>query len=447
MNEGTDLTKGNIFKNMVVFCIPLLITNLLNSMYNIVDAMWVGRLVGDNGVATITNAFPIILVASSILAGVTVTTSVMVSQRYASTEREKIKDVITPLYIISMILGVITSIGLVLSLDFWLDLFNTPQEILEMSKQYLTIYLLGYIFNFFEMTIIEAIRAMGNSKAPLVILTTAMVINVILDPIFILIGFGIAGAAIATSIAMLLCLVIALIYVVKYSPLLRFSKKHMKIEKKFLKEASIIGLPMMVEELSTIFTIMLEVYVSNSLGILGSSAYGIISKLQQVIWIVGGTVRTLMTVVIGQFIGAGEYNNLKVALKNGAKLIIIPTIIIALSLITLSRPFCYIFTNNTEVIETALEYLSVVGIAFTLVPVCQLLYGFVLGTGNTRFTFVACILASMAEIGVVLYINNIYQKPLVALGLGIVSWYILLTLMCYIYYRSQKWKVSYSEQR
>lgn len=440
MQEGNDLTKGNVFKNMIKFCIPLLITNLLNSMYNIVDGMWVGKLIGDKGVATITNAWPIILAGSSILAGITVTTSVMIAQRFSSKDKEKIKNVITPLYLVSIILGVITSIGLIISLDFWFDLFNTPNEILEMSRQYMSIYLVGYIFNFFAMTIIEGIRATGNSKTPLVILTISMVVNVILDPILINLGMGIKGAAWATTIAMIVCLINSLIYIYKKSPLLKFSKEHTKIEKTFLKEASIIGLPMMVEEFSTIITIMVEVYVSNSLGIVGSSAYGVISKLQQVVWVIGGTVRTLMTVVIGQFIGAGDYTQLRVAMKNGAKLIIAPTIIIALFLVVFSRPFCYIFTNNIEVIEAALRYLSVVGISFVSVPLCQLLYGFILGTGNTRFTFVSCLLASIAEVIIVLYIYNNYNSPLTALGLGIDVWYVILITMCYIYYKLKKWE-------
>lgn len=442
MQEGTDLTKGNLFNNMLKFSIPLLLTNLLSSMYNIVDGIWIGRLIGDAGVATTTNCWPIILVASSILTSVTVTTSVMVSQRYASKEREEIKNVITPLYIISIILGVITAGTLILSLDFWFNIFNTPQEILQMSREYLTIYLIGYICQFFEMTIIEAIRATGNSKTPLILLTVVMITNIVLDPIFILLGFGIGGAAIATAISMFLGLVIDLIYVKKRSELLCFNIKHIKFTKAFINEASKIGFPMMIEELSTIFTIMVEVYVSNSLGVVGGSSYGIVSKLQQVIWIIGGTVCTLLTVVVGQFIGKGDFDNLSKVLINGLKLIFVPTTLIALFIIFGANWFCTIFTNSREVIETAINYLNIVGIAFTLVPLCQLLYGFILGTGKTKYTFAYCAFASIAEIVIVLYIYNQYNKPLEAMGLGILAWYVILIVLCTIFYFRKKWKTS-----
>ncbi len=115
------------------------------------------------------------------------------------------------------------------------------------------------------------------------------------------------------------------------------------------------------------------------------------------------------------------------------KLIIVPNIFIILFMVFLSRPFCYIFTDNLEVIEVAMQYLKIVGIAFALVPICQLLYGFILGTGNTRYTFLSCALASALEVFVVFYIYYKYNKPLEAMGFGIIAWYVLLIALCYLY--------------
>lgn len=196
--EGKDLTQGNIFSNMIKFCIPLLITNLLNSMYNIVDGIWVGRLVGDEGMAAVTNCWPITLIASSILSAISVMASVMVAQRFTSTKREEIKKIITPIYILAILLGIVTSTFLIITVNVWLKVLNTPEEILSVSKQYLIVYLIGYIFYFFSATIIASIRATGNSKAPLYLLTLTNIVNIILDPIFIIMGLGVIGAAIAS---------------------------------------------------------------------------------------------------------------------------------------------------------------------------------------------------------------------------------------------------------
>ena len=438
--EGKDLTQGNLFANMVKFCIPLLITNLLNSMYSIVDGIWIGNLVGDEGVAAVTNCWPITLVAWSVLSAVSVTASVMVAQRFTSKNREEIKNIITPIYILSILIGTITSGILIITINLWLKLLNTPEEILVMSKQYLTVYLIGYVFDFIAYTIVESIRATGNSRTPLILLAVTNIVNIVLDPIFILIGLGVIGAAMASAIAMVVELVITLIYINKKTKLLKFNRKFMKLKKDFLKEFFKLSFPMAFAELSTILTIMVEVYITNLLGVVGSSAYGIVSKLQSAFYVLGESIKSMMTVVVAQFIGKGFLNQLGKVMKNGFKIVLAPTIFIAIFLIFCSRWFCGVFTTNEEVIGTAISFLSVAGIAFVLIPLCQMMMGFVLGTGNTRFAFITLFAASMAEIVILFGVQYNYNIPLFALGVSIIAWYIVSIVLCMVYYFSKKWK-------
>lgn len=438
MSEGKDLTKGNLFNNMIRFFLPLLITNLLNSIYNIIDGIWIGRLVGDNGLASTTNCWPIMLVANSILVGVTVTTSVLVSHHFASKDREKIKDIVTPMYIISLIMGIFTSLILILTEDFWFNLFNTPTEIIKDAKGYITIYLIGYMFNFIAFTAIDAIRAIGNSKTPLIILAITEISNIILDPIFIKLGLGVGGAALATAASMLLSLVLSYLYIRK-SNLLRFDRKKIRFEKEFLKKVCVLGIPMMVQQLATIFTIMIEVNISNSLGIVGGSTYGVVSKFQEVVWVLGNAINELLTVVVGQFVGKKEFYKMKDVMKNGFKITIFPMAIIAIFVIFFSEMFTKIFTNSNEVIITAVEYMHIIGIGFTIAPLCQFFSGFVLGIGNTRYTFVASVTASAVEIIVILILYNTIHKAFMSLGIGIDMWYVVEAIMFAIYYFSKCW--------
>lgn len=235
-------------------------------------------------------------------------------------------------------------------------------------------------------------------------------------------------------------LFINLIYISKKTKLLKFNKKFMKLKKDFLREVFKIGFPMMFAELSTIFTIMLEVYISNSLGIVGSSAYGIVSKLQNIFYILGSSIKSMMTVVVAQFIGKCALDTLAKVMKNGLKIILFPTICIMIFLIFCSRWFCLIFTTSQEVIETATSFLSIVGIAFILIPLCQMMMGFVLGTGNTVFSFIALFIASMVEIIILIGIQYNYNTPLVALGVSILAWYITNILFCTCYYFSKRWR-------
>lgn len=438
MSEGKDLTKGNLLSNMIKFCLPLLITNLLDSIYNIVDGIWIGRLVGDTGLAATTNCWPIMLVAYSFLAGVTVTTSIIVSQHFASKDREKIKEDITPLYIISIIMGIITSGLLLLTRDFCFNLFNTPIEVIPSAKDYINIYLIGFMFNFVGFTMISAIRAIGNSKTPMKILVVTEIANIILDPVFIKLGLGVKGAALATAVSMLFSLVLSYLYIRK-SELLKFDFKYLKFEREFIKRVSVLGIPMIIQQVTTIFTIMLEVNISNSLGVVGGSTYGIVSKFQEVVWVLGNAINELMTVVVGQFVGKQEFNKIKYVMKNGMKLIIIPIILIATFIIWGSEVFAKVFTNNGEVIASTVEYMHIVGIGYTFIPLCQLLYGMVLGLGNTKFTFVASISATITEVIVALYINNMTHRVFLSLGIGITMWYFVEIAMFAVYYFSKCW--------
>lgn len=438
MSEGKDLTQGNLFGNMVKFCLPLLITNLLNSIYNIVDGIWIGRLIGDSGLAATTNCWPIMLVAYSILAGVTVTTSVLVSQHFASENRDKIKDVVTPLYIIAVIMGIFTCVLLTATENFWFRLFNTPEEVMSSARGYISIYLVGYIFDFVAFTMIDAIRAIGNSKTPLKILAITEISNIVLDPILIKCGLGVEGAALATTLSMLLCLILSYAHIRK-SQLLRFDRKKIKFEKEFLKRVSVLGIPMMVQQVTTIFTIMLEVNISNSMGIVGGSTYGIVSKFQEVVWVLANAINEMITVVVGQFVGKNEFNKMKDVMKNGLKLVIVPMIVVGLFVIFCSELFARIFTDSAEVIVTSAGYMHIVGIGYTVAPLCQLLYGFVLGNGNTRYTFAASIIASAVEIIIILILNNIITDAFMALGIGITMWYVTEIIMFAIYYFSKHW--------
>ena len=201
--EGKDLTKGNLLKNMAVLLIPLVLTMLLNSIYNIIDGIWIGNLIGEDGVSAITNCYPLTILVTAIANGIAIATSILVSQYYGAKENEKIKAIVGVSYLSTIIISIITILIMIITSNAWFKILNTPSEILNITKQYLTIYLIGFVFNFLLTVIMEELRAIGNSKVPLVFVGISTAVNIVLDPILIKLGLGVAGAAIATVIAMI----------------------------------------------------------------------------------------------------------------------------------------------------------------------------------------------------------------------------------------------------
>lgn len=438
--EGKDLTKGKLLKNMTILLIPLVLTNLLNSIYNIVDGIWIGNLIGENGVSAITNCYPLTLIVASIATGLAVATSVLVSQYYGAKEEEKLKSVMGVAYITTFIVGIVTAILMIVTSTIWLKILNTPEEILDITRQYLIIYVIGFIFNYLLTTIMEALRAIGNSKVPLVFVGITTTINLILDPILIKLGLGVAGAGIATLIAMFIGAIIAVVYVNNKSELLKVDFKYLKFTKEYIKPFLKTGLPVIIEEWFIAGVILLEVNISNATGVIGSASYGVVSKLEQVVMVIGASFKTMATVTVGQFIGNKQVKEAVKVMKQGLKIVSIPTILIILIVFVFPRQFCKIFVSSEDVIATATMYLSVVGISHILLPTRQLLQGFILGTGHTKFVLFTSTLASMVEVITILILRNTNIGNLVALGIGILLFVITKIILETIYFFSNKWQ-------
>lgn len=438
--EGKDLTKGKLLKNMTILLIPLVLTNLLNSIYNIVDGIWIGNLIGENGVSAITNCYPLTLIVASIATALAVATSVLVSQYYGAKEEEKLKSVMGVSYITSFLVGIVTAILMIATSTVWLKMLNTPEEILDITRQYLIIYVIGFIFNYIVTIIMEALRAIGNSRVPLIFVGITTTINLILDPILIKLGLGVAGAAIATLIAMFIGAVIAITYVNKKSELLRVNIKYLKFNKEYIKQFLKIGLPILIEEWFIAAVILLEVNISNAAGVIGSASYGVVSKLEQVIMVIGASFKTMATVTVGQFIGNKQVKEAIHVMKQGLKIVLLPTILILLIVFVFPKQFCKIFVSSEEVISMAIMYLSVVGIAHILLPTRQLLQGFILGTGHTKFVLFTSTLGSIVEVLTILILRNTKIDNLVVLGIGILLFVVTKIILETIYFFSNKWQ-------
>lgn len=438
--EGKDLTKGKLLKNMTILLIPLVMTNLLNSIYNIVDGIWIGNLIGENGVSAITNCYPLTLIVASIATGLAVATSVLVSQYYGAKEEEKLKSVIGVSYITTFIVGIITAILMIATSSIWLKILNTPEEILEITRQYLIIYVIGFIFNYLLTIIMEALRAIGNSRVPLVFVGITTTINLILDPILIKLGLGVAGAGIATLIAMFIGTLIAILYVNRKSELLKVNFKYLRLNKEYIKQLLKTGVPIIIEEWFIAGVILLEVNISNATGVIGSASYGVVSKLEQVVMVIVASFKTMATVTVGQFIGNKQIKESVNVMKQGLKIVVIPTILIILIVFVFPKQFCKIFVSSEDVISMAIMYLSVVGISHILLPTRQLLQGFILGTGHTKFVLFTSTLASIVEVITILILRNTNIDNLVVLGIGILLFVVTKIILETIYFFSNKWQ-------
>ncbi len=160
---GKDLTVGSIPKHLLHFSIPMLIGNMLQSGYSIINMIWVGNIVGENGLGAAAVSFPIMFILIGIAAGLTMATSVLVAQFYGARNFERMKQVVDNSVSLGLVLSFTLSVGGILCSDFLLSLMNTPQEIFAMSSSYLRISLGGAMLLYMMFTVSSILRGVGDT--------------------------------------------------------------------------------------------------------------------------------------------------------------------------------------------------------------------------------------------------------------------------------------------
>ena len=438
--EGKDLSKGNLLKNMTLLLIPLVLTNILNSIYNIVDGIWVGNLIGEDGVSAITNSFPIIVIIRSLGFGLFTAESVLVAQYFGAKKYEKIKEFMGVTYLLGFIIGIVSVIIMFLTSSIWLKLLNTPTEVFEITKNYLIFYIIGFMLNIILTIIMEGLRAIGNTKIPLVFVAITSILNIFLDPIFIKMGYGVTGTAIATMVSIFIGMIISVIYASKKSNLLKIDLKYLKLKKNYIKDILKIGLPITLEEIFLAIVAIFSVGISNQSGIVGSAAYGIGDRYADTIYVISLSFETMATVTVGQFVGNKKVDEIKNIVKQGLKLLILPCFLILIVTFVVPKQFCRIFVKSDDVINLATKYLAIIGIPYIFSPIKKLLQGVIAGTGHTKILMLSICTANVVEILTYIILNKTNMESIVKIGIGALLWLLTDLTICTVYFFSNKWK-------
>ena len=214
MPTKIDFIGGNTKRCLMAMALPMIAAMFLNMMYNLVDSLWIGNLLGETAYAALTNSTPIILILTSVAMGATNGVSILISQAIGAKDKKKTESLISTSFCVAVVFSLLVTILLEAFLPGILKALNTPAETYDMAYRYLAIYILGYLAVYLYLYFTAVLRSFGNSMFQAVAMLVSTILNAILDPIFIhFIGFH--GAAIATLLSQVICLVFMLIYLKK----------------------------------------------------------------------------------------------------------------------------------------------------------------------------------------------------------------------------------------
>ncbi|MCU7208497.1 MATE family efflux transporter [Turicibacter sp. 1E2] len=382
----TDMTKGSPAKLILAFTIPILIGNLFQQFYSMVDTAIVGQFVGVGALAAVGATGGVIFLVQGFVNGLTHGFSVIVSQRYGANDELGIKKATATSIYLSAIATVVLTVICVLLAKPVLQLMNTPVDILEDATSYVTIFFGGLVSIIVYNLLASLLRAFGDSKTPLYFLILASITNIILDLVLIInFKMGVAGAAIATVVSQGLSGLLCYFYMIKKFDILTLKKEHFKYDPMLVKELMYVSLPMALQYAITAIGVMILQVAVNSFGSTTVAAFTAATKVEQLVVQPGIAIGMTMATYAAQNLGARRIDRVRQGARQSAWITIVTNALSSVIVIFLGGYIVQLFipSANVEALPISMEYLKITAIFY---PVLGLLflYRFALqGLGNT----------------------------------------------------------------
>ena len=378
------MTEGSIFRNILFFSAPLILGNLLQQTYNAADSIIVGNFVGSNALAAVGSSTSLIYLLIAFSQGASVGASVIVSQYLGAQEEKRVRLSVHTAFAIAGILGILLTIGGLLFSGRILVAMRTPPEVLPDSVRYLQIYSAGLIFNVIYNMAAGILNAAGNSRKSLGYLAAAAVTNVGADLLLIgVLGWGVTGAAVATTLSQAVSCVLAMGYLVRVPADYRVQPASVRIHTGMAKRIVQVGLPTGIQNMVISLSNILVQASVNGFGAAAMAGFGAYLKIDGFCVLPMLSFGMAITTFVGQNYGAGKLERMKKGMWVTIAMGIVYTAVMAVLLIAFAHPLLGLFCRDEAVIDYGVQALCIFCPFYWLAAVMHALGGTVRGTGKS----------------------------------------------------------------
>lgn len=391
-----DLTEGPIVRRLLFFSLPMTAANLLQQCYNLADTMIVGRFIGDDALASVGSAYTLMVFITSILLGLSLGSSALIANYYGAGKSEKMHTTIASSFIVIFILSLIITVVSLFALDWIIGLLNTPEELEEMLREYLFWIFLGlagvFLTNYFSCLL----RSVGDSVTPLIFLSLSAVMNIFLDLYFIIsLGWGIAGAAIATIISQYSAGFGLLIVTVARNGNLIPSLDEIRKWRKEIRSVLSYSFLTSAQQSVMNFGILMVQGLVNSFGVSVMAAFAAGVKIDSFSYLPTQDFGNAYSFFISQNSGKGQRDRI----RKGTRIAVLITVVFSLCislLVNITAPWLIgIFFSNpgNEIISIGVSYLRVEGSFYALIGMLFLFYGYFRADGRPSVSLILTIIS------------------------------------------------------
>lgn len=359
-----DMTSGNPTQLILGFAVPLLLGNIFQQLYNMVDSIIVGRGIGVDALAAVGATGSINFLVLGFVIGLTTGFSILISQYYGANELDEMKRCVTMSIYLSIGATLLITTISVLGARPLLEMMNTPADILENALTYIVIIFWGIgatiAFNLFS----AMLRALGDSKTPLYAMIVSSLVNIGLDLYFVIsLDMGVAGAAYATVIAQILSCFFCFFRILGIKDL-HLKKHHWHFHPKLLYRLFKLGVPVAFMNSVTAIGVMVLQFVVNGFGSMYVAAYSTANKIMNLVEQPGVTFGLAMATYAGQNLGAGKYERIKLGLNKTIQISTTVNILLALIMLLFGKQILALMVSSSEV--------EVINIAYQYIVICVL---------------------------------------------------------------------------
>lgn len=439
-----DLTQGSVTRLLLIFAFPLLCSNLLQTVYNMVDMIVIGQFVGREGLSAVSIGGDVLHFLTFLVMGFSNAGQVILSQYIGAGNRDRIRGTIGTMFTVTFISAVGLTIVCYLGLDAFLHTMNTPAECFDYARQYGLTCVLGLVFIYGYNLVSAILRGMGDSKHPFIFIAVATAVNLVLDLVFVAgLGMGPFGAALATVIGQGVSFLWAIFYLYRHKESFGFDFKpaSFKPDPEVLPKLIRLGLPMILQSAAINFSMLFVNSYINSYGVVASAVTGVGNKLGSITAVVTNALSTAGSSMVGQNLGAEKYHRVPKII--GVSMVIDLAFAALLSFLTICFPRTIfgLFNSDPQVLDMSMTYIPVAVLLYVGFAMRSPFFALINGSGNAKLNLIVGLLDGViCRVGLAMLMG-------LAMGMGIMGFWLGNAFAGYmpfliggVYFLTGKWK-------
>ena len=417
-----DLTTGSVPRTLLSFAFPLILSGLLQMVYNMVDMVVVGRFVGTNGLSAVSIGGEVLMLITFVAMGFSNAGQVLISRFVGEGSHDKVGEMVGTLFTLLMSLAIGVMIIFLFFYHGILKWLNTPQDIYEYTSQYVLTCVCGTIFIYGYNMVSAILRGMGDSRHPFMFIAIASVVNLVLDLIFVA-GWGMGpwGAALATVIGQAVSFLFALrlLYIRRDQIYFDFKPTSFRIHRRMFKPLMSLGIPMVLQSAAVTFSMLFVNSYINTYGTVAVAVTGVARKLENMLGVVSQAISSAGGAMVSQALGARKTERVPKVVFSALVIVAVPACVFAV--ITALRPEWVfgLFSDDPAVLGMAVTYIPIALVQYLGATLRPANFALINGSGNSRLNLMVALLDGIAaRIGLALLLGVVLQWGIVGFWYG-----------------------------